>query len=472
MTKKFHLNAKIDMTQGSIAKKMILFALPVLLSGWLQLLYSAADLITCGNFGSENSVGAISATSSLTSLIISLFMGFSVGANVLIAQAYGAKDARKAERIMQSTYFLGILSGIILMVIGVTMSRLFLEWMDTPEDIIELSTTYMVIYFIGVPFNIIYNFGAAIMRGLGDTTKPFLFLVISGIINVGLNFLFVIAFKMDVMGVGITTVIAEAISAFLVTFFLIRDKNAFAKLTMKGFKIHKDEILSIIKIGVPAGIQSALFSLSNVLLQSSINSFGSDAVTGTGAESSIESFLSVGVDAFAQGAVAFVGANYGAKDKKRIHQSVFYSSLYGLIFCVVAGIFVFFMAEPLLRIYISNPSAIAYGKEKMQIIGATYTIYCLVCTISSAIRGFGYSLTPMIVSLVGICALRIIYIYTFFNLEAFHSIFGLYLSYPISWGITMIAHFICYFLLSRKSFLKMENESQSEKSVPESSIAD
>ena len=456
------------MTTGSIAKKMILFAIPVLLSGWLQLLYSAADLITCGNFGSENSVGAISATTFLTSLIVSLFLGFSIGANVLIAQAYGCKDKAKSERILQSTYFLAIVSGIVLMVIGVTCSKLFLEWMSTPEDIIDLSTTYMRIYFIGIPFVILYDFGAALMRGLGDTTKPFIFLCISGIINVGLNFLFVIVFRMDVAGVATTTVLAQGISAFLVTFCLIRNKKGFCNLTFRGFKIHKTELIEIIKIGVPAGIQSALFSLSNVLLQSSINSFGSDAVTGTGAESSIESFLSVGVDAFAQASVAFVGANYGAKDKKRLQQSIFFSSLYGCIFSALAGIFVYFLAEPLLMIYIKNPSAIQYGKEKLQIIGMTYILYTLVCTVSSAIRGFGYSFTPMVVSLIGICALRIVYIYTFFNLEALHSIFGLYLSYPISWGTTAVAHFICYFIFSRKIFKKLDAEPKPEEQIEKS----
>lgn len=452
MKKHLKFTVQLDMTTGNLAKKMVIFALPVLLSGWLQLLYSAADLITCGNFGSKNSVGAISATSSLTSLIVSLFLGFSVGANVLIAQAYGCKDKKKAERILQATYFLALVSGIILMIFGVTCSKFFLSWMSTPDDIIDLSTTYMRIYFIGIPFVICYDFGAALMRGLGDTTKPFIILCLSGLVNVALNFLFVIVFKLDVAGVAITTVIAQAISAIFITLFLIKNKKGFCSLSFKGFKIHKREIKEIIKIGVPAGIQSALFSLSNVVLQSSINSFGSDAVTGTGAESSIESFLSVGVDAFAQAAVAFVGANYGAKDKKRIQQSIFYSSLYGCIFSLLAGIFVFFLAEPLLRIYISDPNAISYGVEKMKIIGMTYIIYTLVCTISSAIRGFGYSFTPMLVSLIGICVLRIAYIYTFFKLESLHTIFGLYLSYPISWAITLSAHIICYILISKKIF--------------------
>ncbi len=448
----------MNMTTGSIAKKSLLFAFPVLLSGWLQLLYSAADLITCGNFGSKNSVGAISATTSLISLIVSLFLGFSVGANVLIAQAYGEKDKEKAERIIGATYLIGILSSILLLVIGVTCSKYFLLAMGTPSDIIDLSNVYMTIYFIGIPFIIIYNFGAALLRGMGDTLRPFLYLFFSGLINVGLNFLFVITFKLDVAGVALTTLISQGISAFLVTYTLLRSKNSFASLHWKKIRFYKVEMINILRIGLPAGIQSALFSLSNVVLQSSINSFGSAAVSGTGAESSIESFLSTGVDAFAQTAVAFVGANYGAKDKKRILTSTFYTSLYGFLFSLSGGLFVYFFGEPLLRIYISDPEAISYGLEKIKIIGATYTIYGLLCTISSAVRGLGYSITPMIISLVGICVLRILYIYTLFPLDQFHTIFGLYLSYPLSWGITWIAHIISMIILFRNTFKKMDKK--------------
>ena len=450
------LNLQLDMTSGSIAKKTLIFALPVLLSGWLQLLYSAMDLIVCGNFGSPYSVGAITATSSLTYLIVSLFMGFSVGANVLIAQAFGAKNKEKANKIIGATYALGLVSSIILLVVGVTCSRYFLLWMGTPNDIIDLSTTYMTIYFIGIPFTIIYNFGAALLRGLGDTTKPFFFLLFAGIINVGLNFLFVITFKMDVAGVATTTVISQFISAFLVTYTLFRNKKSFASLQLKNIRFYKNETIRIIMIGIPAGLQSALFSLSNVIIQSSINSFGPMAVSGAGAQSSIESFLATGVDAFAQAGVAFVGANYGAMDEKRIKVSIFYSSLYGAIFSVVAGLLCFFFAEPLLRLYISDPEAISYGVEKMNIVETTYIIYAFVCTISSAIRGLGYSFTPMVVSLLGICGVRILYIFTLFPLEMFHSMFGLYIAYPISWLAALLVHIPCLIIISRKVFAKIK----------------
>lgn len=455
---KFLKSSEMDLTTGSIAKKMILFAIPVILSGWLQLLYSAADLITCGNFGSHNSVGAISATSSLISLIVSLFIGLSVGSNVLMSMAFGAKQHERAERIIGNSYAIAIISGLILAIIGTTCSRYFLIWMGTPDEILDLANVYMTIYFAGIPFTIIYDFGSALMRGLGDTTKPFIFLAISGAINVGLNFLFVITFKMDVAGVATTTVIAQVISAFLVTFSLIKNEHGFACLRWKYLRFRKEETIQILKIGIPSGIQSALFSLSNVVLQSSINSFGADAVTGTGAESSIESFLSTAVDGLSQGAVAFAGANYGAKNVRRIKQSALWSTIDGIIVAGVLGIIVYFIPEPLLRIYISDPDAISYGVEKLKLIGETYTIYAVVCTVSSAIRGLGYSITPMIISLLGICVLRIAYIYTIFPLPEFHTITGLYYSYPLSWIVTAVAHIICYFLISRREFRKLEQD--------------
>ena len=447
---------KVDMSTGNIAKDALLFSLPILFSGWLQLLYNAADLIVCGQFGSKYSVGAIAATNSLTSLIVSLFLGFSVGANVLMATAFGGKLKDKSTRIIGTTYALAIASGIILAVVGVTCSRYFLKAMGTPDEIIELSNTYMMIYFVGIPFTLIFNFGSALLRGMGETFKPFLFLAFAGAVNVSLNFLFVITFHMDVAGVATTTVIAQAISAILVTISLLTSKSLFANLRIKSIRFHKDETIGIIRIGVPAGIQSALFSLSNVILQSSINSFGPDAVTGAGAESSIESFMSTGVDAFAQASVAFVGANYGAKNIQRVKKSIFIISLYGLIFTAIMATFAYFMAESLLRIYIQDPVAISYGAEKLHLVSATYTVYALMSTISCAIRGFGYSITPMIVSLMGICVLRIVYIYTLFPLPELHSIFGLYISYPLSWAATLLAHLICFFPLSKKAFAKIQ----------------
>lgn len=446
------------MIEGNIAKKTILFSIPLLLSGWLQILYSAADLITCGNFGSEYSVGAISATSSITYLFVSLCLGFSVGANVMIAQAYGEKNKEKAEKIIGTAYLLALICGIILLIIGLTCSRILLEMMNTPDNIIDLSTIYMQIYFIGMPFTMIYNFGAALLRGMGDTIKPFLYLMISGLINVGLNFLFVIVFKLDVMGVGLTTMISQIISGSLVTISLLKNKNSFALLKFKNIRLYKAETSNMIKIGIPAGLQSALFSLSNVILQSSINSFGADCVTGAGAESNIENFLSSGVDSFSQAAVAFVGANYGAKNKKRIAQSAFFASLYAVIFSLLGGLVCFMLGDKLLRIYTSNQEAIAYGYEKMKIISVTYIAYALVCTISSSLRGLGYSFTPMMVSLFGICAIRIIYVYTIFRLDQFHTIFGLYLSYPISWIIALIVHTICFIYLFKKTMNKMNQK--------------
>ena len=439
------------MTDGNLPKKVIFFAIPIALSGWLQLLYSAADLITCGRFGSVNSVGAISATTSISFFIISIFLGFGIGSNVVMANSYGAKDSERGRRVIGSSYALALVAGIILMVIGFFCSRFFLEWMSTPDDIIDLSATYMRIYFLGIPFVIIYNFGAALLRGMGDTTRPFIFLTISGVINVGLNFLFVIVFKMDVAGVATTTVISQFIAAILTTLALIKNKG-FASLSISNIKFHKKETLDIVKVGLPAGIQSSLFSLSNVLIQSSVNYFGSSCDTGVGAASNIESFLNTAQDSFAQAGVAFISANLGAKKLNNIDKSFKWSLIDSCFISVVLGIIVCLLAGPLISIYTSDPAAIDYGVEKLYIVASSYILFAVVDTVSNAERGLGYSTLSMIISLLGICGLRIVYLYVFFPIEGFNTPFWLFMSYPLSWLITAIAHLICYFVIRKKTF--------------------
>lgn len=453
------IKSEINMTEGNLAKKVVLFAIPIALSGWLQLLYSAADLITCGKFGSANSVGAISATTSISFFIISIFLGFGIGSNVVMANSYGAKDPERGRRVIGSSYALALVAGIVLMIVGVTCSRFFLEWMNTPEDIIDLSTTYMRIYFIGIPFVVMYNFGAALLRGMGDTTKPFIFLTISGVINVSLNFLFVIVFEMDVAGVATTTVISQFIAATLTTWALIKNKG-FANLSIRNIRFHKKETLDIIRVGLPAGVQSSLFSLSNVLIQSSVNFFGSSCDTGVGAASNIESFLNTAQDSFAQAGVAFISANLGAKELKNIDKSFKWSLIDSCSVSVVLGVIVCLLARPLVSIYTSDPVAIDYGVEKLYILASSYILFAVVDTVSNAERGLGYSTLSMIISLLGICGLRIVYLYAFFPIEEFHTPFWLFMSYPISWLITALAHLVCYYFIRKKTFnasLKTKN---------------
>jgi putative MATE family efflux protein len=461
-------SAQMDLTEGSIPKKMFAFSLPIVFSGILQLLYSAADLVVCSQFGhTANAVGAISETQSLSYLIISLFLGFGIGANVTIGRAYGGKNKESGERTIGSTYALALSCSLVLLVIGVTCSKGLLTLLECPEDILELSTTYMTIYFIGIPFMIIYNFGASLLRGMGDTKRPFIYLTISGLINVGLNFLFVIVFKLDVAGVAITTVISEFISALLITLTLILDKRSFASLRFDHIRFYKEETIEMVKVGLPAGIQSSLFSISNVIIQKSLNSFQSSSIaSGSGAASSIESFLNVAQDSFAQAGVAFISANYGAKKIDNIRKSVLWSTFYACLVSVVLGFIVYFLAEPLVKIYINTSDgsdiskAINAGVQRLEIVSSTYIIFALVDTISNAERGLGYSTLSMIVSLIGIAGLRLLYIFTFFNMPQFHSLFWLYMTYPISWSITAAAHLFCYFMIRDKAFKKCLGETK------------
>lgn len=456
----------VDMTTGSIPKKMLTYTIPLIIAGWLQIFYSAADLIVCGNYGSPNSVGAISATNSITYLIISVFIGFGVGANVAVSKAYGARNQANAEKIIGTTYMLAIVSSIVLAALGVSLSRVLLQALGTPEDIIDLSTTYMMIYFAGVPFNIFYNFGASLLRGMGDTLKPFLYLLISGIINVALNLLFVIVFKMDVAGVALTTVISQFISAFLVTITLIRG-NGYALLRISRLRFYKNEVIDILKVGLPAGIQGSLFSISNVLIQSTINSFGAAADTGSGAANSIESFLNASQDGFAQAGVAFVGANYGAKKANRIKSSILWSLIYGVTISSILGVAIYFAASPLLQLYIdvNEPmglESLAFGLEKLKINSITYMVFAVSVSLSQAQKGLGHSTISMIISLVGICVFRIFFIYVIFPINKTSQF--LFYSYPISWALTAVGQIICMAIILPKEVKKVNAAALKEES--------
>ena len=445
---KAHKN-EMDMTSGNLFKKIFLFSLPIILSGLLQLLYNAADLVVCGKFGSEHSVGAISATNSLINLIIQLFMGLSVGANVLMARCFGANLKEKGQRIVYTSIIMSAVLGVILGVFGAFCSGYFLVWMGTPDDLIGLSTLYLRIYFCGVPFSLIYNFGAALLRAVGDTRRPFYFLAASGVFNVAFNFLFVVAFKMDVAGVALGTIISQAISAVCVMVCLVRNKGFF-HFSFKEMRFYKNEALEIARVGLPAGLQGAIFSLSNVLIQSSVNKLGPYTVDGNGAAGSIEGFVYVSMNSVAQACIAFVSANFGAGNWGNIKKSVWYSIAYVCIFGITVGGLATIFAKQLLSIYLNNPEAIAAGYSRMLIICLTYSLCGLMDVMAYAIRGVGYSLLPTVVSLLGACGLRILWIYTIFKIDAMHSLQGLVISYPISWAITFAVHLTVFIIVYKK----------------------
>ncbi|MDE7439344.1 MAG: MATE family efflux transporter [Clostridia bacterium] len=437
---------EMDMTSGNLFKKIFLFSLPIILSGLLQLLYNAADLIVCGKFGSEHSVGAISATNSLTNLIIQLFMGLSVGANVLMARCFGANHQEKGQRIAYTSMIMSAVLGVILGVFGALCSGYFLIWMKTPDEVIDLSTQYLRIYFCGVPFSLIYNFGASLLRAVGDTKRPFYFLAISGIFNVLFNLLFVIVFKMDVAGVALGTILSQAISAVCVMVCLVRNKGFF-HFSFKEMRFYKSEALEIARVGLPAGLQGVIFSLSNVLIQSSVNDLGAYTVDGNGASGSIEGFVYVTMNSVAQACIAFVSANFGVGKWQNIKKSVLYSALYVCIFGISVGVIATIFGKSLLAIYLNKPEAIEVGYSRLRIICLTYFLCGLMDAMAYAVRGIGYSLLPTIVSLCGACGLRILWIYTIFKISSMHSLQGLAISYPVSWLLTFAVHLIFFIVL-------------------------
>lgn len=442
---------EMDMTTGNLFRKILVFSLPIMLSSLLQLLYNAADLIVCGKFGSEHSVGAISSTNALVNLIINLFLGLSVGANVLMARCFGSNRQEKGQRVVYTAMVLSVAMGLFVGVFGVVCSKYFLKWMGTTEDVIDLSTQYLAIYFCGAPFSLVYNFGASLLRAVGDTKRPFYFLAVSGIFNVLFNLLFVIVFHMDVAGVALGTILAQAISAVCVVVCLLKNKGFF-RFSFKEIRFYKKEALEMIRIGLPAGLQGAIFSLSNVLIQSGVNSLGTATVDGNGASHSIEGFVYVTMNSVAQACIAFVSANFGANKWKNIKKCVAYSAAYVCMFGITLGVAATLLGKQLLSLYLEDAAAIEIGYGRLRIICLTYFLCGLMDVFAYAVRGIGYSIVPTVVSLCGACGFRILWIYTLFQTEAFHSLPGLTVSYPISWLLTGAVHFLLFVILySRKT---------------------
>ena len=342
---------EIDMINGNLFKKILLFSFPLILSSVLQLLYTAMDLIVCGMFGSTNSTAAISSTNSLVHLITNLFLGLSVGANVLMSRCYGMNNKEKGQKVVYTAMIFSVIIGVVIGMFGFFMSRTFLQLMGTTSDVIDLSTNYLEIFFLGLPFSMIYNFGSSILRAVGDTKRPFYYLSFAGIFNVLLNLLFVIVFKLDVAGVALATIIAQAISAILVLRCMLKNKGFF-EFKVCDIKFHLKEALDITRIGLPAGIQGTLFSLSNVIIQSSVNTLGTDVVGGNGASGSLEGFIYVAMNSVAQACVAFVSANYGAKNYKNINSVIRYSSILIVVMNFIVGGLVLLFHKPLLSLYV------------------------------------------------------------------------------------------------------------------------
>lgn len=447
-----HVRSKsyeIDMCSGSVLGKMLLFALPLMLSSILQLLFNAADIIVVGQFAGDNSLAAVGSTGSLVNLLTNLFMGLSIGANVLVSRHYGAKQDGEVRKTVHTAMMVSLCSGVLLAVVGVLAARQLLVWMNSPADVIDLATLYLRIYFLGMPAMMVYNFGSAILRAVGDTKRPLYYLSLAGVINVVLNLIFVIVFKMDVAGVALATVISQFVSAILVVRCMMKETGAI-HLELKELHIDSRIFLMILRIGLPASLQGIMFSLSNVIIQSSINSFGATVVAGNSAAANIEGFVYVAMNAFYQAAISFVSQNVGAGQYKRINRIAVTAVSCAAIAGIVVGNIAVIFGEPLLGLYTSSAVVVEAGLVRLRVVAATYALCGVMDAMVGVLRGLGYSVVPMFVSLIGACGLRLFWIFTFFRMEAFHTITSLYMTYPVTWIITGAAHIICFVIIRKK----------------------
>ncbi len=437
---------EIDMCSGPLVSKILQFSIPLMLSGILQLLFNAADIIVVGQFTGSAAMAAVGSTSSLNNLIINIFIGLSLGSSVLMARYYGARDTEDIHQLVHTSIMLSLISGAGLIVIGTALARPLLELMGTPHDVIDQAVLYMRIIFLGMPALMTYNFGAGILRAIGDTKRPLAFLFVAGVVNVILNLFFVIVFGLGVAGVAIATIISQYISAFLVLRCLMKDDAPY-KLEIRKLRMHRRMLMQIIRVGLPAGIQSAVFNISNVLIQSSINSFGSIAVAGNTAATNIEGFVTTSMNAIYQASTSFTSQNVGAGNKERIVPVLLSCLSIVAILGAALGWLAFLGGRFLLGIYSSDPEVIAYGMNRMSVLCTTYFLCGMMDTTCGSIRGLGYSIAPTIVSLAGACGLRVLWIYTVFRLD--RTLYTLYISYPISWAITFSAHIICFIVFFR-----------------------
>ena len=438
------------MLEGPLFPNIVRFAIPVILTSVLQLLFNAADLIVVGRFCGSVSVAAVGATGAITNLMINFFIGLSIGVGVTVAHGLGSHEDNVVHCTVHTALPTALLSGAFLTVVGVSCSETFLTMMGTPETVLPLSAVYMRIIFCGITFNMVYNFCAAILRAAGDTKSPLIFLLFAGTLNVILNVVFVTQFHMNVAGVALATIITQGLSSVLVVIALMRRTDA-CRLYLRKIRFHKAQLEKILRIGLPAGIQSALFSISNVLIQSSVNSFGDVFMSGSAASSNIEGFVYVCLNAFQQSAVNFAGQNAGARQYRRVRQTLWICLGCVTVVGLVLGSLAYMFGPTLLSIYITDSAeAISYGMIRLAYICLPYFVCGLMDVTTGALRGIGASFVPMLISILGVCGFRIVWIYTIFQVPEFHTPQCLFFSYLVSWVITFIAQLIAFFVVYRR----------------------
>lgn len=435
------------MCNGTLMDKLISFSIPLMLSGILQLMFNAVDIIVVGRFAGSESLAAVGSTTALINVFTNLFIGISLGSNVLAARYYAAGKEREMSETVHSSLTLALISGILMAFAGLFFSRTALEWMGTPDDVIDLAALYMKIYFIGMPFFMLYNYGAAILRAVGDTKRPLLFLVVSGLVNAGLNMILVICFHMAVEGVAIATVISQLLSCIMVLTCLYRTQGCyqfrFSKLGLKSIYV-----LQIFQVGIPAGIQSTVINFSNVLLQSSVNSFGSVAMAGYTAANNIFGFLYTSVNSVTQACMSFTSQNYGVKKTKRMDRVLVDCIILSILIATVMGGAFYVFGPQILSVYNKEPDVIKSGMEILSFTTLTYFLCGIMDLFPGAMRGMGRSGVPMILSIIGTVGTRIFWIYVVFPRN--RALDVLFISYPVSWGLTIAMQVCCFIIVRRK----------------------
>lgn len=441
----------LDMVNGPLLKNLFIFAVPLMFTNFLQMLFNAADTIIVGKFVGETALAAVGATGSIVFLLTSVFNGLSIGANVVVAKLLGRKDEVKTSLAVHNSILMGLLGGVFLAALGLLFSRTFLKLMSTPDDIINLSNVYMQIYFLGAIFLLVYNFGSAVLRSKGDTKRPLIYLMISGLLNVGLNLFFVIVLKMSVAGVALATVISQGVSAVLVVGTLMHEHDA-TRLELKKLRLNRHITLEILKIGIPAGIQSMVFSISNVVIQSSINSFGSSTiVAGNSAGGNIENFVYIGMSAFTQSTITFTSQNVGAHNYKAIKRILWITLVLATISALLVSVVVWMFGSTFLGLYANEAAVKEVGMIRLTYVTLWLALNGILDTFVSSMRGMGYSTLPTIIMLLGICGVRLVWIWTMF--AAFPSLEMIYLCYPISWAVCSIVQFILWHF-THKDFVR------------------
>lgn len=446
---------EIDMCNGSLMDKLISFAFPLMVSGILQLMFNALDLVVVGRFSGSQALAAVGSTTALINMFINLFIGISLGANVMTARFYASGKDKEVSETVHTAVTFAVISGIVMIFVGGFLAKPALALMDTPDDIIDLSALYMRIYFVGMPFFMIYNYGAAVLRAVGDTKRPLIFLIISGAINAGLNLFMVIVLDLSVAGVAIATVISQMVSCVLVLRCLYHTDSSY-QFRFSKMQIKWCYLKQIFAVGVPAGIQSVVINFSNVLLQSSVNSFGSIAMAGYTAANNLLGFLYMAVNSITQACMSFTSQNYGVGKYKRMDKVLIDCGILSLIVSLVFGSGFYLFGSYILRIYTSDTEVIKCGLEILSITTVPYFLCGIMDLFPGALRGMGYSAVPMVLSVIGTVGVRVFWIYVVFPLN--RSLYVLFISYPASWGLTIVMQVICYIIVRKKVVNKLVSQ--------------